>query len=182
MPAPIILVAGAATLVQRSCCYRDPAHCSRHRDRTFRDGHHRGKRAVGRRQRPLFRSTWIGSRAAPAPVQRRFLSGRNCRPILWPRITVRPSSLIAKAECGSQGNEATSKSTPTRSTPIRGSPSTTPMARCSRLSSYIRLEERVRAYAMARRLANLVGLPLKVLKDRDREARPYHRSRFPNTA
>ena len=44
------------------------------------------------------------------------------------------------------------------------------------------LEERVRAYAMARRLANLVGLPLKVLKDRDREARPITEADFPNTA
>ena len=40
------------------------------------------------------------------------------------------------------------------------------------------LEERVRAYAMARRLANLVGLPLKVLKDRDREARPITEAGF----
>ena len=34
------------------------------------------------------------------------------------------------------------------------------------------LEERERAYAMARRLANLLDLPLKLLQDRDREAQP----------
>jgi hypothetical protein len=32
------------------------------------------------------------------------------------------------------------------------------------------LEERERAYAMARRLAGLLDLPLKLLKDRDRAA------------
>ena len=42
------------------------------------------------------------------------------------------------------------------------------------------LEERVRAYAMARRLAELLDLPLKLLKSRDREARPITDADFPS--
>ena len=40
------------------------------------------------------------------------------------------------------------------------------------------LEERVRAHAMARRLSGLLGLPLKLLKDRDCEGADHHRCRF----
>jgi hypothetical protein len=44
------------------------------------------------------------------------------------------------------------------------------------------IEERVGAHAMARRLAKLLDLPLKLLKDRDREARPITASDFPYNA
>ena len=44
------------------------------------------------------------------------------------------------------------------------------------------LENRVGAYAMARRLADLLDLPLKLLKDRDGGARPITDADFPSTA
>lgn len=44
------------------------------------------------------------------------------------------------------------------------------------------LENRVGAYAMARRLADLLDLPLKLLKDRDGEAWPVNAADFPSAA
>jgi hypothetical protein len=43
------------------------------------------------------------------------------------------------------------------------------------------VEERVRAYAMARRLANLLDLPLKLLDSPDGEVRPIEASDFPTS-
>jgi hypothetical protein len=44
------------------------------------------------------------------------------------------------------------------------------------------IENRISAYAMARRLAKLLDLPLKLLKDPGGEARPISPSDFPDTA
>jgi hypothetical protein len=43
------------------------------------------------------------------------------------------------------------------------------------------IEERERAYAMARRLAKLLDLPLKLLKDAGGEARPISDADFPTS-
>lgn len=42
------------------------------------------------------------------------------------------------------------------------------------------LKQRVDAFAMARRLANLLNLPLKLCEDWDREARPITNAEFPS--